>query len=112
MTDPEKLYRDNAKFYRRDLRNGSIKPQEIAAYLRSDWEKDEDEFRDAYGITSFAQYKAGMLAALGSAPKKRAAPPKAKRVPKAKAARAVGISKPPGKVRSFLRGLLGKGCKC
>lgn len=59
-----KYFVEQAKFIRRDLRNGDYQEHEIPEIIAVIWRDDEDELRRAYEIESLAELKAGILAQL------------------------------------------------
>lgn len=101
MATPAQLFKERAHWLRRDLRNGTIDRSELSEYIRSDWEKDDDEYRRSYGVTSYSQFKAGVMAAVGGgevkAPK-RSTNRKAKT--KRPSAKAWNAQKPVKKIRA------------
>lgn len=68
MATPNQLYRERAAVLIRDLKQGTIKPHEVDEYILSDWDKDSDEYADAYGVTDFHSFKAGVHAILNKRP--------------------------------------------
>ncbi len=80
MATPAQLYKERAHWLKRDLRNGTIARSELPEYIRSDWEKDDDEYRRSYGVTSYSQFSKGVMAAVGGGERK--APAKQKRTSK------------------------------
>jgi hypothetical protein len=68
MPTPEKLFKERAAVLIRDLKKGWIKPSEVDEYIAADWEKDEDEYADAYGVRSFPVFKRGVRAILDKRP--------------------------------------------
>lgn len=68
MATPATLFRERAAVLIRDLKKGDIQPSEVDEYIRADWDKDSDEYADAYGVTSFAQLKKGVRQILDKRP--------------------------------------------
>ncbi len=65
MASPATLFKERAHWLKRDLREGTVQRSELSQYIRSDWDKDEDEYRGSYGVTSYAQFHKGVMAAIG-----------------------------------------------
>jgi hypothetical protein len=60
LSKHEAVYKERAKWLNRDLREGTISPSEVDAYIKADWDKDSDEYEDAYGIKSYKAFHAGV----------------------------------------------------
>ena len=101
MATPTQLFKERAHWLKRDLRNGTITRSELPEYIRGDWDKDEDEYRGSYGVTSYSQFKAGVMAAVGGgevkAPKR---PTTRKAKPSKKSAKAWNAQKPVKKIKA------------
>ncbi len=87
-----------------------MKPDDLFAVMREDWDRDEDEMR--LDVGSFAEFKREVMKELGRGAPRKAPKAIAKKV--ATKVRGVGHA-PQSRFATFLRGLVGKkpkGCKC